>query len=93
MLQSYKYYELWYTRNELEWKKLEVLLEKYTIEQITKDSELLFLQSNFYFVQGQRDDLEKLLKQTKLTIRNTAEYAYSLIYLAILKSDPEDSCD
>lgn len=91
LLQSYNYYELWYTRNELEWKKLEVLLEKYTIEQITKDSELLFLQSNFYFVQGQRDDLEKLLNQTKLTIRNTAEYAYSLIYLAILKSDPEDS--
>lgn len=91
LLQSYKYYELWYARNELEWEKLEALLEKYSIEQITKDSELLFLQSNVFFVRGQRDYLEKLLNQTKLSVRNTVDYTYSLIYLAILKSDTEES--
>jgi tetratricopeptide (TPR) repeat protein len=91
LLQSYKYYELWYTRNELKWKKLGALLEKYTIEQITRDPELLFLQSNIFFVRGQRDYLEKLLNQTELSARNTVDYTYSLIYLAILKSDTEES--
>ncbi len=58
-IQSYKYFELWHAYSSLEWVELEGLLDKYTIEQITSNPELLFMQSNVYLVSGQKEKLEK----------------------------------
>ena len=91
LIQSYKHYELWNTWNDLEWIRLEELLNKYTIKEIATDSKLLFLKSNVYFVRGQEEFLEELLKQSHPQVKNTAEYFYCLVYLAILKSGPDNS--
>ncbi len=84
-IQSYNYFELWHAHSSLEWVELEDLLNKYTIEQITSNSELLFMQSSIYLASGQKEKLGKLLNQARPEAKKSAYYVYSLVYLTDLK--------
>ncbi len=85
LIEAYRNYELWHAFEDLNWKKLEKLLEKYTINQITSNPNLFLFQSSIYFVNGQRKKLKNFLNQTHPEVKVSANYINGLVYLAILE--------
>lgn len=84
-LKTYEHYELWHASENFEWEKLESLLQRYSKEQIQNDPALFFFQSSILVNNKQILELDELLSEVPLNVKETIHYINAMVAYTSLK--------